>query len=78
MLKDLNSDVCFDRLDGKPEQGADLPTVSATTLATERAATPGALSSHLSPKPVVNSGATAGDYFIHFYCKVVVVVICLS
>lgn len=65
------------RLDGKPEQGADVPTVSAAALSTEHAATSGALVSHSSPKPVVNSAATTGDHFIHFYCKVQVVV-CLS
>jgi hypothetical protein len=65
------------RLDGKPEQGADVPTVSAATLSTDHAATSGALVSHSSPKPVVNSAATAGDDFIHFNCKVEGVV-CLN
>jgi hypothetical protein len=54
------------RLDGKPEQGADVPTVSAASLSTEHAATSGALVSHSSPKPVGNSAATTGDHFIHF------------
>jgi hypothetical protein len=66
--------ICHYRLDGKPEQGADLPTVSAAALSTEHAATSGALGSHSSPKPVVNSAATAGDHFINFYWKVEVVI----
>jgi len=48
------------RLDGKPEQGADVPTVSSAALSTEHAAASGALVSHSSPKPVVNSAATTG------------------
>lgn len=53
--------VCFHRLDGKPEQVAELPPVSAATLTNEHVETSGALSSHSSPKPVVNSAATAGE-----------------
>ncbi|PNF16942.1 WD repeat domain phosphoinositide-interacting protein 2 [Cryptotermes secundus] len=49
------------RLDGKPEQVAELPPVSAATLTNEHVETSAALSSHSSPKPVVNSAATAGS-----------------
>lgn len=58
--------VYFHRLDGKPEQVAELPPVSAATVTNEHAAISGALASRSSPKPVGNSAATAGDHFMSF------------